>query len=705
MWRLRGPCLAVLLAIAALAGTRFGDDTRAASGTFVNEQSITITDSSSPPTRASLYPSRISVSGISGVVVDVDVTLWGFSHDDPQNSDMLLVGPGGQSVRIISDAGGDPALANLNLTIDDEASGLIPFDTATSGSYRPSNWYDSSSDSMPSPAPSGPYAETMSVFDGVDPNGDWALYIVDDSSGRSGVVAGGWSLAIATENAPALATIPNAMVDEAATLDIPIAATDADGDPLILTLVNAPAFLTLTDNGDGTGNLHAAPSYEDAGVYQSIAVGVSDGDSTSSVTFTLSVNNVNRLPVADAGADIVIADWDGDGVETVTLNGAVSSDPDNDLVAWAWHAASGSLASGATADVSFGTGIHEVTLTVTDAHGATSFDTMTVEVLDVVAPTSAYTLSSQPSEFGWHADAVTVSLTAADNTGGSGVASVSYSAWGAKSIPSTAIVGSTTSFTITANGITTVTYEARDHAGNIEAAGTLVIRIDQAAPRATAATHKYKLPLTNVTTTTLQVTMAWSGTDQVSGIQRYEIQESLNGAAYRAMVHAPLNAVTKYRMVTPGNTYQYRVRSVDFAGNASAWMTRAPFTVENYEQPSDKLSYSGAWNDGTNLETFGGTMRFTGAAGNSLTLRFKGSSVTWLAAMRTNAGKADVYLNGSKVATIDLYSRQPKNRQSLFVRNNLNPNMNHTLEIRVLGQRNVASTGTRVDIDEIIVLN
>jgi hypothetical protein len=55
---------------------------------------------------------------------------------------------------------------------------------------------------FPAPAPAGPYAKSLSAFDGTDPNGTWKLFIIDDSPGSSGAVANNWALQITTETAP-----------------------------------------------------------------------------------------------------------------------------------------------------------------------------------------------------------------------------------------------------------------------------------------------------------------------------------------------------------------------------------------------------------------------------------------------------------------------------------------------------------------------
>jgi subtilisin-like proprotein convertase family protein len=48
---------------------------------------------------ANPYPSTISVSGLTGTIVDVNVTLNNLSHTCTGDIDVLLVGPGGQKVQ------------------------------------------------------------------------------------------------------------------------------------------------------------------------------------------------------------------------------------------------------------------------------------------------------------------------------------------------------------------------------------------------------------------------------------------------------------------------------------------------------------------------------------------------------------------------------------------------------------------------------
>jgi subtilisin-like proprotein convertase family protein len=152
---------------------------------------IAVPDSGS----AGTYPSQLSFSGVVGTVIDVNVRLYGLQHGSLDDLDVMLVGPGGQSALIMSDAGGGSA-SGLNLFFDDEVPSSIPDSTApASGLYRPTNY--GAGDPFPAPAPA-PTGSALSAFDGTDPNGDWQLYIVDDSAGQSGSVAAGWLLVVRT---------------------------------------------------------------------------------------------------------------------------------------------------------------------------------------------------------------------------------------------------------------------------------------------------------------------------------------------------------------------------------------------------------------------------------------------------------------------------------------------------------------------------
>jgi hypothetical protein len=185
------------------ASTTLGTSGPGGTSTFTNAAAVAIPSSGT----ATPYPSTIAVSGLTGTVSQVTATLNGFGHGFPDDVDVLLVGPGGQKVLLLSDAGGGGAVSSLSLTFSDTAASALPDGgLLTSGTWKPSV-YEAGTDAFTSPAPPEPYASALSAFNGTDPNGTWSLYVRDDFTGISGTIAGGWSLSVTT-TAPACCTAP-----------------------------------------------------------------------------------------------------------------------------------------------------------------------------------------------------------------------------------------------------------------------------------------------------------------------------------------------------------------------------------------------------------------------------------------------------------------------------------------------------------------
>jgi subtilisin family serine protease len=200
------------------------------SKSFSNTSPITIPSSGT----STPYPSTINVSGLSGNINSLKVTLTNLSHTWPDDIDVLLVGPTGTKALLMSDVGAFNSLSNVTLTFDPTATSSLPDEgLITSGSYKATDF--ETGDFFNTPAPGGPYGTDFSVFNGINPNGTWSLYVVDDVGGDAGTIAGGWSLDIGTAT-----TLPV----------VTVAATDADaGEP-----TNKGQY-TLTRTGSTTSDL------------------------------------------------------------------------------------------------------------------------------------------------------------------------------------------------------------------------------------------------------------------------------------------------------------------------------------------------------------------------------------------------------------------------------------------------------------------
>lgn len=162
-------------------------------GGLANTGRITIPDSGV----ANPYPATINVANIAGQIYKVTVTLSNLTHAWPYDMGVMLVGPTGQKVVLMSGAGWSGPVANVNVTFDDYASKSLPKGSSfASGSYKPTVYGQAKT--FPAPAPSGSYSQKLSAFNNTSPNGAWSLYVVDTESGVSGEIAGGWSLTVST---------------------------------------------------------------------------------------------------------------------------------------------------------------------------------------------------------------------------------------------------------------------------------------------------------------------------------------------------------------------------------------------------------------------------------------------------------------------------------------------------------------------------
>lgn len=191
--------------LAGLAALCFGVPMIAQAQVFTAASPIQIPRNTVTQGPASLYPAPLTVSGVGTTLTGLSVTFLDLSHAYPDDIDVLLVGPGGtQNVLLMSDTGGLTPVSGLTLTFSDAGSALPDTTVLSSGTFRPTN-YDAPGtvDSFAPPAPlEGPYGSTLSLFNGINPNGTWNLYVLDDTQGNAGTMAGGWSLTVSAVPEP-----------------------------------------------------------------------------------------------------------------------------------------------------------------------------------------------------------------------------------------------------------------------------------------------------------------------------------------------------------------------------------------------------------------------------------------------------------------------------------------------------------------------
>lgn len=120
------------------------------------------------------------------------------------------------------------------------------------------------------------------------------------------------------------------------------------------------------------------------------------------------------------------------------------------------------------------------------------------------------------------------------------------------------------------------------------------------------------------------------------------------------------------------------------------------------QETSSKITYnvaSGAWVQSNWFAAYEeGYSRLSTTTGNSAVFSFRGDGVSFVSYKSNSRGKADIYLDGVFMETVDLYSSTAQPFSTIYSTDGLSYG-NHTLEVRLMGQKNENSSNYTIDID------
>ena len=369
---------------------------------FANTSGITINDDNP----ASPYPATIAVSGLAGNIAKVTATLVGVTHSFPSDVSVLLVGPQGQAVVLMSHAGGSASISNTRLTFDDAAAAVLPqFAFINDGAYQPTDYKSSDSYFQAGQAggpPVAPYSHALNAFTNTDPNGTWSLFVQDDpgTPAPNGAIAGGWVLSIATTGPSVTSPGPQTTPENTPlTVVIPVNSTTVNPSNLIVSATNSadsPAGLIASLTLGGSGSLRTltiTPALNLPSMVSTndgtniITVTVTDGALTNIVSFPLTVSYVNQPPVISGLTDGATP-ANVPLVENLTISDV--DDPISNLVV----AASTSVPGLGTAAVTGSGGAEVLTY---NPKGVVGTNTVSVTVSDGInTTTNTITVISEP---------------------------------------------------------------------------------------------------------------------------------------------------------------------------------------------------------------------------------------------------------------------------------------------------------------------
>jgi len=318
-------------------------------------------------------------------------------------------------------------------------------------------------------------------------------------------------------------------------IDMVSAGNVTEAVPSALGADGASFSVTSYPAGDSTPPVTVAPGYDDA--WRNSAV------------------QVTLIAADNAG---------GSGVKSITysIDGGVPTTVD---------AAVTQVTIGAPANHS-DDGVHTLSFYSTDNDGNQETAKSVVVKIDTVAPTMSV---SGASDGAWLNHAATITLSDADNAGGSGVASIRYTLDGAVYT----VAGASTQVVLPAspNATHTLTYQATDLAGNVSADQNLSVHIDTVGPTTIAklaSGHKGKAIALKCWVSDTSSPRATSVTLTIRNshkkvVKTFKLQTKKVSAWY----------AVKWRPKVRG-TYRYTVTAKDLAGNKQTKAGSAKITVK-----------------------------------------------------------------------------------------------------------------------------
>lgn len=122
-----------------------------------------------------------------------------------------------------------------------------------------------------------------------------------------------------------------------------------------------------------------------------------------------------------------------------------------------------------------------------------------------------------------------------------------------------------------------------------------------------------------------------------------------------------------------------------------------------YEETSSLISFSGFWRSSSHSSYSGGSLEVAGRSGSTVTISFRGTSLTWIATTGSTYGKALVTVDKKAAIWVDLYSSQTRYQQPVYT-TGLLADGSHTVSVAWTGQKNSAARNYNLNLDAVDVV-
>ena len=188
------------------------------------------------------------------------------------------------------------------------------------------------------------------------------------------------------------------------------------------------------------------------------------------------------------------------------------------------------------------------------------------------------------------------------------------------------------------------------------------------------------------------VKLDWTPSSGGSEFMRYELQQSVNDRPFTAVDLTDKKNTFQIMNLVLNAAYKFRVRGFSANVTASEWVEGPVFRPVIDSESAATVHYIGAW-----VRVPAGAPRNWGAAdkfariasvvGAAATYTFSSPAVAWVASTGPTKGLADVFIDGTKAATVDLFSADSQFGRIVFASGQLKTGVEHKLEIKVRSEQ------------------
>jgi hypothetical protein len=243
------------------------------------------------------------------------------------------------------------------------------------------------------------------------------------------------------------------------------------------------------------------------------------------------------------------------------------------------------------------------------------------------------------------------------------------------------------------DGPKTVHARWRDGAGNWSDPVTATITVNMAGGVLGSPTARVPAP-DSIRSGLVPLRLAWTPGASTAGVARYRVERSLDGGDWPpvGMVGSPAMAT----WIQAGHVARYRVRAEDATGAAGPWATQAD-TRRVAVVAAKAVTWTGRWRTVADGGAWGNSLRRSTQAGAKVRFKVSGTGAAWVARTGPTMGVATVWVDGKRVARVDLYSRSSSSQRIVWSAV-LGPARIRTVEIRVVAVRH----RTRVSVDALL---